>query len=142
MKKPPQQMFILALCVVLAGCATNRSKVLDSGISAVEIRSYQSRAFDSVDRVHMLRAVIATLQDLEFMIEDVSSQLGTVSANKSSGLPNAIRISVFVRPRGETQMLVRASLQHLDEPVHDPEPYLCFFTALRQTLFLIARETE
>ncbi len=129
----------LVLCIlVVTGCASNRGKVLDSGTSQVEVRSYQTRAFDTTDREKTLRTVIATLQDLEFMIEDANALLGTVSANKALQPQFETRMTVSIRPRGETQLLVRASLQYLNKPVHEPGPYQQFFAALEKAMFLTA----
>lgn len=48
------------------------------------------------------------------------------------------RVTVTVRPREETQLLVRASLQHNIQAVEDPEIYQTFFKRLRNSLFLTA----
>lgn len=46
------------------------------------------------------------------------------------------RISVTIRPRGETQLLVRSSIQHNISAVEEPEVYQTFFKLLEQSLFL------
>lgn len=47
-----------------------------------------------------------------------------------------------VRPRGETQLLVRASAQYMTYPVNDPGPYQQFFTALEKALFLKSNQVD
>jgi len=48
------------------------------------------------------------------------------------------RMTVTIRPRGETQSLVRASVQYDLHAVQDPEFYQKFFALFRQSLFLAA----
>lgn len=48
------------------------------------------------------------------------------------------RMTVTVRPRGETQLLVRVSVQYELEAVQNPEFYQKYFALLRQSLFLAA----
>jgi hypothetical protein len=50
--------------------------------SQVALRSSQSRVFDTTDRLRLLSAVVATLQDLGFMIEVLDEELGIVSAKR------------------------------------------------------------
>ena len=46
------------------------------------------------------------------------------------------RITVTIRPRGETQLMVRASIQYNIRAVEDPEVYQTFFKILSQSLFI------
>ncbi len=50
--------------------------------SQVKLRAAQSRVFETDDRTAMLSAIIATLQDLGFMIEVLDEELGIVSARQ------------------------------------------------------------
>lgn len=50
-----------------------------------------------------------------------------------------VRFTVTVRPRGEAQLVVRASAQFYLRAVESPEPYQPFFRALEQSLFLRAQ---
>ena len=125
------------------GCVNTHSTVehaLDSGQSQVALRQIQSRAFDTTDREKLLRTVIATLQDLSFVVNKADRDLGTVSATKLSGY--ALRMTVTVHPRGETQMVVRANAQYNVTPVEDPEPYQKFFVALEKAMFLTAHQVD
>jgi hypothetical protein len=96
--------------------------------------------FDITDKQKCLRTIIATLQDLDFVIDKADHILGTVSATKLNRY--ALRITVSVRPRGSSQLMVRASVQYENEPVHDPEPYQNFFTALEKAMFLTAHQVD
>ena len=130
-------VFVLSL---IAGCATTQQQLLDSDSSQLRLRSIQTRAFDTTDKEKTLRAVIATLQDLGFLIDKADATLGTVTATKLDRY--ALRMTVTVRPRGETQLLVRANAQYETTPVDDPEPYQHFFSALQKAMFLAAHEVD
>jgi hypothetical protein len=51
-------------------------------------------------------------------------------------------MSVIVRPRGETQLAVRANALYNDKPIEEPMPYQDFFTALEKSLFLTAHQVD
>ena len=132
---------VLALGVLAAGgCAPTSQEILDSDESQVALRGIQTRAFDTTDKRKMLRTVITTLQDLGFVIDKADNVLGTVSATKLDGY--GLRITVTVRPRGQTQLLVRASAQYQLQRVEDPEPYQNFFAALSKAMFLEAHSVQ
>jgi len=128
------------VALTLGGCAPSTKAVLEMDQSAVQLRSYQQRAFDTADKEQTLRNVISTLQDLSFVVDKADLDLGTVSATKLSGYQ--VRMTVTVRPRGETQMLVRANAQYMDRAVEDPKPYQDFFTALEKSMFLTAHQVD
>ncbi len=48
---------------------------------------------------------------------------------------NLVRLTVTVRSRNETQLVVRASVQYYMRAIEDPEPYQSFFRTLEQVLF-------
>ncbi|HHW20448.1 hypothetical protein [Thermodesulfovibrio thiophilus] len=139
MKKKTVLILIVFLLFVI-GCATTQQQLLDSDSSQVQLRSIQTRAFTTTDKEKTLRTIIATLQDLGFVIDKADAILGTVSATKLKNY--ALRITVTVRPRGETQLLVRANVQYNVEPVTDPEPYQQFFIALEKAMFLTAHQVD
>ena len=106
----------------------------------VQTRSIQTRAFDTTDRNQTLRTVIATLQDLGFVIDKADEVLGTVSATKLDGYQ--LRMTVTVRPRGQTQLLVRANAQYKLKAVNDPVIYQDFFVSLEKSMFLTAHAVD
>jgi hypothetical protein len=89
----------------------------------------------------MLRSVIATLQDLGFVLDSGELGLGTVSGTKYIHT-SPMRITVSVLPRGADQLLVRASCELRRKPVKDPVTYQRFFAALSKAVFLDAKEVE
>jgi len=137
MKKYP---LLLAGALLLVSCISTQGRLLDSQTSQLQLRSIQERAFETSDRERTLRAVMATLQDLGFILDAADNGLGTVSGTRWDRVP--MRITVSVRPRGNTQMLVRANCQIARKPVQDPVPYQRFFAALSKSLFLEAQEVE
>ncbi|MCG8548581.1 MAG: hypothetical protein MJE12_30630 [Alphaproteobacteria bacterium] len=132
--------------LALTGCQTDsREQLLKTGKSQVELRSVQSRTFDTGNKQRTLQAVIATLQDLNFVVGTVDAVLGSVTGSKrdhrAAYLPHEMRMTVTVRPRGATQMIVRANATYDITPVEDPEPYQQFFSALSKAMFLEANTT-
>jgi len=137
-KKLTIVIFTLTI-TLLSGCASQNSHVLAGG-SQVELRNMQTRAFDTTDSEKMLRTVIATLQDLGFIIDKADDDLGTITATKLSGYQ--VRMTVTVRPRGETQLLVRANAMYNLKAIEDPQPYQDFFSSLSKALFLTAHNVD
>ena len=125
---------------MLISCAPSTKQVLATKESQVQLRAIQTRAFDTTDRDKMLRTVIATLQDLGFIVDKADNVLGAVSATKLDRY--TLRMTVSVRPRGETQLLVRANAQYNITAVEDPEPYQQFFDALSKAIFLTAHQVD
>jgi hypothetical protein len=124
----------------LTSCAPSTKQVLATSESQVKLRSIQTRAFDTGDKNKMLRTVIATLQDLGFIIDKADAYLGTVSATKLNRYD--LRVTVTVKERGESQLLVRANAQYNIKPVEDPEPYQQFFNSLSKAIFLTAQQVD
>jgi len=126
--------------LLLSSCISTQGRLLDSKTSQLQLRSIQERAFDTNDRERTLRAVMATLQDLGFILDAADHGLGTVSGTRWDRVP--MRITVSVRLRGGSQTLVRANCQIERKPVQDPIPYQRFFAALSKSMFLEAQEVE
>ena len=133
-------LILIVFSLLVVGCATTQQRLLDSDSSQVQLRSIQTRAFETTDKEKTLRTIMSTLQDLGFVIDKADATLGTVSATKLKNY--ALRITVTVRPRGETQLLVRANAQYNVQPVTDPEPYQQFFTSLKKAMFLTAHQVD
>lgn len=137
----PRLLAAFAALLLLSACQTDsKEQILATSQSAVQLRSYQTRAFDTTDRVKTLKTVISTLQDLNFVVDKADALLGTVTATKLDRY--ALRMTVTVRERGTTQTLVRANAQYQVIAVEDPKPYQQFFEALQKAMFLTAHEVD
>ena len=134
------RLLVILGAALMFGCVSSIDQVMKTDQSAVQLRSYQERAFDTADKEQTLRSVIATLQDLNFVLDKADLDLGMVTATKLSGYQ--LRVTVTVRPRGETQMLVRANAGYEEEVVKDPKFYRDFFAALEKAMFLTAHEVD
>ena len=133
-------LLIAALLTFVSGCQSTSERLLDSDQSQLKLRSIQTKAFDTSDKEKTMRSVMATLQDLEFVIDKADLAVGVVTATKLSGY--MLKMSVTVNPRGEKQMIVRANAQYNVTPVTDPEPYQRFFAALSKSMFLTAHNVD
>lgn len=130
---------VVFLQLLLAACANQNARILEGG-NQVELRSMQSRVFDTNDKNMVVRTVIATMQDLSFVIDKANADLGTVSGTKLGGYQ--IKMTVTVRPKSESQTLVRANAQYNLKAIEDPEVYQNFFTSLQKAMFLTAHSIE
>lgn len=59
-----------------------REQIWLSEPSQVKLRAAQSRVFETTDRLKILAAVVATLQDLDFQMEVLDEELGIVSGSR------------------------------------------------------------
>jgi hypothetical protein len=132
---------VIFVGAVLAGCASTSNKAFRTEESQVELRNMQTRAFDTTDRKMMMQTIVSTMQDLDFVIDKADATLGTITGTKFSKSAY-ITMSVTVRPRGETQLMVRANAQYGTAVVKDAETYQDFFNSLGKSLFLTAHQVD
>jgi hypothetical protein len=132
----------LILGTAVAGCQSSptATEMLVPGQSQIAIRSIQTRAFDTTDRTRVMRTVIATLQDLEFVIDQGDETLSLVGATKLDNYN--LRMTVTARPREDTQTLVRANASLNRMVVSDAKFYQHFFVSLEHGLFLAAHGVD
>ena len=132
--------------LALASCATSQPDVIASSKSAVELRSMQSRAFETGDKERVYRAVLATLQDLGYTVTELEPKAGTATGDKLARL----KLTASVYSRGATRTIVRANAivklgpqVQQGHQVDAPEFYQKrFFDPLSKALFLEALLTK
>ena len=133
---------LFLFCIIATGCATTTTtQAFETDESQVQLRSFQTRAFDTANKSMMMQAVISTLQDLDFVLDKADYDIGSVTGSKF--LSNKlVKMTVTIRSRGETQLLVRANAQYGTHTIEDPEEYQNFFTMLGKSLFLTAHAVD
>jgi hypothetical protein len=108
-----------------------RIDVLDEALGVVS-----GRRFEAIERPE-------TFYDPTYHLYDDQSLIVFTRAYRSWGpfwnRSDLVRLTVTIRPRGERQMVVRASAQFTLRAVEDPEAYQAFFRALEQASFLQAQ---
>lgn len=122
--------------LLLAACATTTQTALESKTSQVATRNYQTRSFETTDKLNVMNNIVATMQDLGFVIEKADKELGTISG---FSFTNQTTMTVSVRPQGKS-MIVRANASKGTSAITEPQAYQNFFNALSQSLFLTANE--
>ena len=135
----------IALALVLlpllgGGCETDQSVLFQSGEDQARLRAMQSRRFDTTDEQMVLRAIIGTMMDLGFVLDDANAPLGIVSATKLQSY-TTIRLTATVQDRPGS-IIVRVSAQQGLSPIEDPEAYREFFRSLSKSMFLEAHDVE
>ncbi len=136
---------LLAETLSLQGCAAPQPTpdMLAPTEAQMKIRSLQTRSFDLRDRNAAIRGVIASLQDLGFIIERANEGLGLVTAARFAE-PNyydVVTITVTVRQETTEKMSFRANAIYNNKPIEDPKVYQNFFAALQRALFLSQEST-
>ena len=130
---------LLLACGLLTACASGRPDVTGAG-TQLEIRQMQTREYDTLDRTMTLRSVIATLQDLGFLIDTADAGLGTVTATRENEY--SMRMTVTVREKGDEWVLVRANARIGEDKVTNPVTYQDFFVALDKAMFLTREKVD
>ncbi len=130
----------LFMFTFIACLTPSKTQLLKAQASQVKLRSIQTRAFDTTDKNLTLRTIIATMQDLGFVVDKADETLGLVSGTKLSGYQ--LKMTVTVRPRGQKQLLVRANAQYNRAAIEDPAPYQDFFIAMEKAMFLTAHNVD
>lgn len=137
-------VLLALLSLSVSACQTTQDVVL-SQKSALELRSIQSRVFETSDERKVFRAVISVMQDLGYSMTSVEPEAGVISGNKLAMLD----LTATVNKKGDDATAVRANAivkvnyQTVPHQVDSPEFYQQrFFAPLSQALFLDALYDE
>lgn len=134
-------IIVVVGALVLQGCAAPQPSqdLLAPTEAQMKIRNVQTRTFEVKDRQVAMRGVIASLQDLGFIIERANEPLGLVTAARFAE-PNfydVVGVTVTVRPEAEGRMMIRANAIYNNKPIEDPKVYQNFFATLERSLFIV-----
>lgn len=124
---------------LLQGCTLSTpTDVMDTNDGTqLQKRSYQSRMFETANKENVIRAIVATLQDMGYTISQSDMSIGTVSA-----YTGGVKMTISVRPRGQERLVVRVSATSNYNPITDPQWYQNFFSLLSKSLYLAANEVD
>jgi PBP1b-binding outer membrane lipoprotein LpoB len=132
---------IISTLLFLAGCA---STDYDPHVAAVEnqllARNIQTREIEATSYRGLMSAVISTLQDYHFRINNIDPNMGTITAyqmtNNRAGKPltGHTALTVLIRQRGEKTFSVRINMVIGLKVEETPELYQQFFAALQRKL--------
>lgn len=149
----------LLTILLLVSCVTPPPRV---ELSELQIRVIQTRQYENVNYTEALRAVVASLQDQEFVITNVSENLGLVTAYKDieevdkwtqfwvgpQGVYQTIkRIEANVTVRQESKIvkirvnLIAKGISNAGgvlwtRPIYDAEAYQKIFSKVDKALFI------
>lgn len=148
-----RKIFLSVIVFTLTGCSslTNFMNFLNPKSNDVQRftfpndqtqaqrRSYQTRQFDAPNQSYSLRVIIATLQDLGFVITKADLELGVVSG-KQIYKGDEISITVTTTPKPMNQISVRVALQNKQGLIDSLDLYQEFFSYLQKSYFLADNE--
>jgi hypothetical protein len=129
----------ILLVLTASGCAAVKPDITGN-VGQAQIRQIQTRHYQTQDQKMTLRSVIATLQDLGFVIDNAELDLGTVTAARHWGTP--MRITVTVRQKDAEKTSVRANAHSGETRIDDPQTYQDFFVVLDKSMFLTLNQID
>jgi len=137
---------ILTVMAALGGCqpkASQNEAAASPQAMATAGPAYQHRTFDSGDTEKTLRAIVSTLQDLDFVIGKVDVSRGTpVIAATMANAGGVTGIAATVWQKSPEQTVVRVYGTQGKAALANPGYYQSFFDALSRTLSLPAHTDE
>lgn len=131
---------ILLIPFLCASCSAPTTAITSSE-SQLMTRQSQSRDYEQVSKTQGMRASIATLQDLSFILDRVDADLGTISASKYRGGTN-VKVTVSVREKAPMIITIRTNATYGEQAVDNPLIYQDFFTMLDKSLFLVTNQVD
>ena len=123
----------------------DRTKTLEAIISTFQDMDLQIEVLDEVlgivagKKFLTLHKPAVSFDPFYYLYDDQSLLIFT-KAYRTWGpfqhRTDTLRLTVTVRKRNETQLIVHAAAQFFVQAVEDPEPYQYFFRSLEQALFV------
>lgn len=137
-----RKTILLATClaaVSISGCASTPFDVAGNS-QALEMRSIQTREYESLDKTMTMRAVIATLQDLGFTIDQADVGVGVITGTRLQSVD--MRMTVTVVPKALERVSVRANARIGETSIAEAATYQDFFVALDKAVFLTRNNVD
>lgn len=128
-----KNIFLFILLFWCTGCmSTIHSNMVGSNSSQLALRSYQTRTFENEDISFVIKNIILTMQDLDFIIDKVDNDLSIISG---TSFKNGSKLTATAR-QSDNNVIVRINAQANSESINNPIVYQNFFNALSQSIFL------
>ena len=134
-----RQTALLLCAITVSACATTSPDIAAKN-SQIEIRQIQTRHYDTLDRQMTLRSVIATLQDLGFIVDAADPELGLVTGTRLHQY--TMRMTVTVAQKSDDKVSVRANARIDETGITDPRTYQDFFVVLDKAMFLTLNKVD
>jgi hypothetical protein len=137
-----RKIILLAIslaAVSISGCAATPFDVAGNS-PALEMRSIQTREYESLDKTMTMRAVIATLQDLGFTIDQADVGVGVITGTRLQSVD--MRMTVTVVPKALERVSVRANARIGETSITEAATYQDFFVALDKAVFLTRNNVD
>ncbi len=122
----------------------DRGRILEAIVTAMQDLGFQIEVLDetlgivSGEKFEELETVPVGFDPTYLLYNDESLLIFTKTYRSWGPFyhrSNVMRLTVTVRARNETQLVVRASAQYYMRAVENPEPYQKFFRTLEQAVF-------
>lgn len=135
-----KKLALLLIPFICTSCTAPMGAVTASE-SQLMTRQAQIREYEQVSKKQAIRGSIATLQDLDFILDKVDADIGTVSASKYSR-NTKVKITVTVQEKANMVATIRANATYGISAIDDPQIYQDFFTLLDKSLFLVKNQVD
>lgn len=122
------------IAMLITGCVQDSKAHIMAAQGSVQLRSYQTKIYGSKSKKDVMRATVAVLQDLSFIVDKADTELGTISATKLNGY--LMKMTITVREKGKYKYAVRSNIQYQNKAIEEPKPYQDFYKSLDKALFL------
>ena len=132
-------MILCYFAFISSGCGTTNPDIVPDN-SQLAIRELQTRHYDTLDTTLTMRSVVATLQDLGFIIDAADPDLGLVTGTRLHGY--TMRMTVTVAQKSNDRVSVRANARIDETGVSDPRTYQDFFVVLDKAMFLTLNQVD
>jgi len=134
-----RRMMLCCFALISSGCGTTNPDIVPDN-SQLAVRQLQTRHYDTLDTKLTMRSVVATLQDLGFIIDVADPDLGLVTGTRLHDY--TMRMTVTVAQKSDDRVSVRANARINETGISDPRTYQDFFVVLDKAMFLTLNQVD